>query len=266
MVDSVGGAETGIAAAEAQFQKAYDAYAQDSTFMHTLLEDIAGRRSLSGEKISTDMAYMMLICAFGQMVQLTGDRAGAQSAAQGVGAACSNKVNEMVSDFNVLQDPSSTPAEQTAAAADLSNGIGVLQNTLAANALLPKDHQWIDPATASNITTALNDFSAMFGGSPGVAPSAGTIQSNITTWSSIVNNPSPPTSGQASRSQATQNLQTALGHLNTTNSAFSSSTTIQGNLLQSEFSQVTTMSNAMRDLLQSLLSFARTVSGNLAPK
>jgi len=264
-----------------QYQTAYAAYTQDTGFMHSLLEEIINKKGQDGKKISTDQAYMMLIAVFGQMTQVTGDEAGTQSAAQAVGATCSDEMNKMIGDFNTLQTPlppnpstltNPTPeqikayntalASQTTAATDLANGISVLQTVLDQNNALPKGQQWISQSTASSITSALNDFTNMFGDTP----SASQIQNQMETWSGIANNIYPPTTGQPSRSEATLQMQTALGHLNTANSAFSSSTTLQGNLLQNKFSQVTTMANAMRDLLQSLLTFARTLVGNLAPK
>lgn len=262
------GGAAGINAAVTQFQQAYAAYSEDASYMHSLLEDIVGRKNAQGQSISTDQAYMMLICGFGQMVQVTGDKAGVQSAAQAVGAACSSEVNQLISDFNVLQQPptASNAAAQAAAAQDLSNGLGVLQTVLTQNNALPPDQQWIDPSTVSNITSAISAFSTMFGASSGELPSPTAILNTVQMWSTIANSTTPPGTGQISRSQATENLQTSLGNLTTVNSAFSSSTTLQGNLLQNEFSQVTTMANAMRDLLQSLLTFARTVAGNLAPK
>lgn len=274
----ISSASSGIQNAITQFKTAYAAYQQDTSFMHSLLEAIVNRKGQDGKKISTNRAYMMLISAFGQMTQVTGDEAGVQSAAQAVGAACSSEMNKMVDDFNTLQTPlpslptNPTPEQTQAynaavaangvAATDLANGISVLQNVLTQNNALPQGQQWISESTSSSITSALNAFTGMFGESP----SASQIQDQMQLWTGIANSSWPPNTGQPSRSEATLQLQTALGHLNTANSGFSSSTTLQGNLLQNKFSQVTTMANAMRSLLQSLLTFARTLVGNLAPK
>lgn len=216
---------------------------EDHSYLEELLKSIVNRKNMT-----TGQAFMLTMMALmPQMVQVQGDGVGVQGAAQNVGSTCTQIVNQMVNDFSVLQNTTSTSAELNTAATDLTSSVNLLQNQLGSS------QKWIDNATSSSITSALGAFSGMF------STGGFTVNNLITTVQQWANSPS----GTSGRSADSENLQQSMGDLNQSSSAFASSTSIQGSVLQNQVAIVGQLMGAMKSLLQSLVTFNNSVNANM---
>lgn len=244
-VSGMQGLPTGWAAAEANYAAAGAAMQSDLLWLKQLLADIVGRVDSKGKAISTGQAYQELVELSGGMIQVKGDTAGQQGAAQTLGALGTTTTNQINADFTATAGATGSLSDAT----DFVNGLTKLEAIAEAQAALPagSSSKWMDNATSAAIIKSVDAIWKMFGGTASSPPSGQTVLTQIQAW---VNAPA----GSSGRSQALENLQQLSGQISSIGSGFSALTSLQSGLEQNTMAQVSQMVNTMRGTISSIVT------------
>jgi len=214
--------------------------------------------AIKGEPADAAFVAVSLALAEGGS-QVQGDKVTIDASLMDVGSAGSGLVTEATTDVSNM---GSTPGD-TGDATDMLGAVGFLQSTMQGqlNLIQTEGPQgagvWVDGSTATSIVNACNGIDALFGGSASAPPSAATVASDISTWTTQGSATAP--NGQTGM----QNIQALNGFVSTLNNAFNGYSQMQNNALQFQNNQVGQIVTSSRALLQAIVNMTRGVVGNL---